>query len=561
VDRASSTGSADPNALGRYRLVAELAQGGMAAVYLAVARGPAGFNKLLVIKEIRREIAEDPEFLTMFLDEARLAARLNHPNVVQTNEIGCDDGRYFIAMEYVDGQPLSRVLHRLRHDGGFPLGCHLRILIEALAGLHHAHELCDYDGVPLEVVHRDATPHNVLVGYDGQVKIVDFGIAKALSSSSETRAGMLKGKVAYMAPEQVLGERLDRRADIFAVGVMLWEAIVGRRLYYGKNDIEIMQQVTGGQIPSPRTIRPGIPARLEAICMTALALRREDRFGSAADLMGSLESFLEEQGDRSTVRSAGKLIAMHFSAERARVKGIVETQLQALTHSATGEYGIAALPMLDPSTRSSRPAPEGRISHLAPVSQHSSTALLSPGVALGTAEHARPPRRMAAAWIAAGSVVAVAAAVGLTARARPGGAAELGNGALAEANGAGSPATPSPGHGVAERGAAEQPSAGDVRVEITVSPASARIFLDDAALVGNPFSGKLRRDAADHQLRIEAPGFTPRTQALSLERDIRLELALERAAVSPSRGHSAPALPKAGGRPKRSVDTSNPYTK
>jgi len=221
VGRASSA-----NVLGKYRLIAELGHGGMAEVFLAVAQGPAGFNKLTVIKQIRPQLADDPEFLSMFLDEARLAARLNHPQIVQTNEVGHEANRYFIAMEYLEGQPLNRVVNRVGRER-FPLAMHIGLLADTLAGLHYAHDLTDYDGTPLEVVHRDVTPHNIFITYEGQVKVVDFGIAKAMNSSSETKTGVLKGKVAYMAPEQARGEKVDRRADVFSVGVMLWEAAVG----------------------------------------------------------------------------------------------------------------------------------------------------------------------------------------------------------------------------------------------------------------------------------------------------------------------------------------------
>ena len=180
--------------LGKYQLIGELGHGGMAKVYLALAAGPAGFNKLVVIKQILTELGEDSDFLAMFLDEARLAARLNHPNVVQTNEVGEDNGRYFLCMEYLEGQPLNRVLTRLvtkaTLGSRLPLAQLLRILSDALSGLHYAHELCDFDGSPLSVVHRDMSPHNIFVTYSGQVKLVDFGIAKAQSSSVETRAGI-----------------------------------------------------------------------------------------------------------------------------------------------------------------------------------------------------------------------------------------------------------------------------------------------------------------------------------------------------------------------------------
>src|SRR6185437_1077783 len=205
LEGSQGTSAGGANTLGKYRLIAELGHGGMAEVYLAVVRGPAGFNKLVVIKQIRPQLAEDPEFLGMFLDEARLAARLSHPNVVQTNEVGQEGNRYFIAMEYLEGQPLNRILHRLQKSGGLPLGLHIKILSDVLAGLHHAHELADYDGTALEVVHRDVTPHNVFVTYEGQVKVVDFGIAKAAGRAGETRHGVIKGKAPYMAPEQAAG--------------------------------------------------------------------------------------------------------------------------------------------------------------------------------------------------------------------------------------------------------------------------------------------------------------------------------------------------------------------
>src|SRR5580698_5191926 len=241
------TAPEEAQALRKYRLIAEIGRGGMADVFLAVAQGPAGFNKLVVIKRARLELEQDPDFLSMFLDEARLAARLNHPNVVQTHEVGQEGDRYFIAMEYLDGQPLNRI--RARAGASFATDMQVRVLTDTLAGLHHAHELCDFDGTALGVVHRDATPQNVFVTYDGQVKVVDFGIAKAIDSSSETRTGTVKGKVTYMAPEQAKGERVDCRADIFAVGVMLWEGIAGRRMWKGVPELTVVHELIGGKVP------------------------------------------------------------------------------------------------------------------------------------------------------------------------------------------------------------------------------------------------------------------------------------------------------------------------
>jgi serine/threonine protein kinase len=215
--------------LGKYRRVATLGQGGMGTVFLAFAHGVGQFRKLLVVKELLPELTGKEGFIEMFLDEARLAARLDHPNVVQTFEVGHEGGRYFLAMEYLDGQPLSALIERMRERGGLPLPVHLQILSEVLAGLQYAHELCDYDGRPLAVVHRDISPHNVFITYHGQVKIVDFGVAKAANASALTHPGVFKGKFGYAAPEQILGGPVDARADVFSVGVMLWQAIAGRR--------------------------------------------------------------------------------------------------------------------------------------------------------------------------------------------------------------------------------------------------------------------------------------------------------------------------------------------
>ena len=331
VNRMEGTEAAS-GALGKYKLIAELGHGGMAQVFLALARGPAGFNKLAVIKQIREQLADDPEFLTMFLDEARLAARLNHPNVVQTNEVGEDGKRYFICMEYLEGQPLNRVIQRLGRENGLSLGVTLRILVEALAGLHHAHELTDYDGTPLQIVHRDVTPHNIFITYAGQAKIVDFGIAKALSQSAETKAGVLKGKVAYMAPEQARGDKVDCRADVFSVGVIMWEALVGRRMFKGLTDVVIIQKIVNGQLQSPRSANPDVDEKLDAVCMKALAHNKEDRYESAAEFASAIESALDAMGDRSSLRDAGKLIQQSFEPERARIKALVE----AATNSPRG---------------------------------------------------------------------------------------------------------------------------------------------------------------------------------------------------------------------------------
>ncbi|APR84855.1 serine/threonine protein kinase [Minicystis rosea] len=558
---AASSGGSGGNSLGKYRLIAELGHGGMAEVFLAVVRGPAGFNKLVVIKQIRPQLAEDPEFLGMFLDEARLAARLSHPNVVQTNEVGQEDERYFIAMEYLEGQPLNRVIHRLQKGGGFPLAMHLKVVCNTLAGLHHAHELTDYDGTALGVVHRDVTPHNVFVTYDGLVKVVDFGIAKALNSSSETRTGVLKGKVAYMAPEQARGERVDRRADIFSVGVMLWEAATGKRLWKGVPDITILQRLLAGDIPTPRSVKPDIPEKLEAIILKALSQQRDDRHASAADLQLALEGYLEESGERIHERDIGKLIALNFEADRAKIKTIIDEQLRA---RPTVDVQPAALPVIDQHTHSSSRSSISDAAGSAP----SKVEIVGAGGSGSSPSYTAPSALFTSSASTPGDPV------GRSRRGLVAGLA-LGAGALLALGIWQVTKAPAPVAAAASATVADKPTSApqlaEVEISITATPAEAKLYLDDKPLPGNPWKGKLAKDGASHPLRIEAPGFTTRTDVLTLERDRSMEVVLvkEPAVDKPAR-HTGPAAapppppPEDLGRPnpkkpQRTLDTSNPY--
>ncbi len=314
--------------LGAYRLIAELGHGGMADVYLAAVQGPAGsgFTKLAVIKKLRENLAEDPEFVAMLMDEARITARLAHPNVVQLFEIGEEDGQLFLAIEFLDGQPFHRVERRFSRP---PLELspevYYTVLIDVLAGLHHAHELTDYDGSSLDVVHRDVTPHNVFVTYDGVVKVVDFGIAKAMGRRTETQQGIVKGKIRYMAPEQATGGDVDRRADLFAVGVMLWNAATGSKLWADLDDAGVVRGLVTGDFPaSPRSLFPDVPEAIDAICRRALAVRSEDRYVTAAEMRGALERFLGNRiGDlRKTLETTMKTA---FARERVKTREVLET--------------------------------------------------------------------------------------------------------------------------------------------------------------------------------------------------------------------------------------------
>jgi ABC-type branched-subunit amino acid transport system substrate-binding protein len=306
----------------------------MGIVYLAMAQGPGGFSKLKVIKRLRPDLAGEPGAVQMFLEEGRLSARLLHENVVQMNEVGFDGKHYFLEMEYLEGQSFTALTKRAAREDGLALPLSVYVLAQTLAGLHYAHELTDHDGTPLAVVHRDVSPHNILVTYDGRVKVLDFGIAKAAGSSSETKTGFLKGKVTYMAPEQVGRKALDRRVDVFAVGVMLWEALTGARMWGDLDDFEIFLKLRSDSLPTPSSVRADVPAALEAICMRALAREPADRFATADEMQRALEGWLEEEASRpGGVRVGGRELGARmtelFAEHRAATKAEIDAQIRA----------------------------------------------------------------------------------------------------------------------------------------------------------------------------------------------------------------------------------------
>ncbi len=321
----------------------------MSKVYVAVASGPAGFNKLVVLKVLEGALAHDPEFVTMFLDEARLAARLNHANVVQTNEVGSEGERYFIAMEFLEGQPLHRVMKRAAAASGkVPLGLFLRILSKTLEGLHAAHTAKDFSGEPLNMVHRDVSPHNVFVTYDGQVKIVDFGIARANGRASEvTRVGVLKGKVVYMPPEQVQGGTVDGRADVFALGVALFDHLSRRRLWDGRSEVEIVAKLMNRDYPlAPVDAAADIPAELEAICKKALAPDPNERYADARAMQSDIEAFLVGHRLTTTDRELGDYVTKLFERDRSEIDAVIQTQLRKLVDNPAVRLSDTPLPMV-----------------------------------------------------------------------------------------------------------------------------------------------------------------------------------------------------------------------
>ena len=311
-----------PPDIGRYHLIAELAQGGMGTVYLATALGPGGFRKLVAIKELKPEFSDNATYVTMFLEEARLAARLIHPNIAQTYEVGSVGGRHYMVMEFLDG----RSLHRIRKQFGerLPLGAHLRIISEALLGLHHVHELRAFNGEPLNIVHRDISPLNILVTFDGQAKVLDFGIAKTVDSLVETKLGVVKGRATYMAPEQADGAKVDRRADVYAAGVMIWEAAAGRRLWPNLKDTEILDRLVRERARSLRSVQPQAPADLDRICARAMALNPDDRYRTVDHLLEDLDAHIVRRHDSPTMREIGTFVGREFADERLEMNTVIE---------------------------------------------------------------------------------------------------------------------------------------------------------------------------------------------------------------------------------------------
>jgi uncharacterized protein (TIGR02265 family) len=286
---------------GRYQLIQKLATGGMGQVYLARQQGPVGFEKLMVVKRVLPHLAEEDEFIQMFFDEARIAAHLNHPNIAQIYDLGEVQGVYYIAMEYVHGESVRAVNARANLDrGGMPLALKCRILADAAAGLDFAHRAKSASGVPLGLIHRDVSPQNVLVGFNGSVKLIDFGVAKARNKVSHTLTGAIKGKYAYMSPEQARGETLDPRSDVFGLGIVFYELLTSSRLFKRDSDTETMKAVVGAKVLPPSSLVKGVPKVLDNIVLKALAKNRKDRFQTAGDFLLEIEDFLIRQRLPST---------------------------------------------------------------------------------------------------------------------------------------------------------------------------------------------------------------------------------------------------------------------
>jgi eukaryotic-like serine/threonine-protein kinase len=346
--------------LGRFQIVGRLATGGMAEVYLGLSGELPGFRTLVVVKRILPHLASNRQFIRMFLDEARLAALLDHPNVVRIIEVGHDGEEYFLAMELVQGKPLSAVLRKASRERRPPSAAlSAYVLAQAARGLGYAHALTDGDGRPLGVVHRDVSPQNVLISFEGAVKLIDFGVARAFGRVAQTSPGGLKGKIEYMSPEQASAEEIDHRADVFALGVVLWEVLTGRRLYRRETELATMRAILDDAIPRPSQVAV-VPPELDAVVMRALRKHRDARFASAHEMASALERYAFSTKDFSPQQVASYM------------KGLFASEFMQWRKTATAALDVQVEPMAGLRARVQPPGDE-------PITQ-GPTMALGPGV-------------------------------------------------------------------------------------------------------------------------------------------------------------------------------------
>jgi eukaryotic-like serine/threonine-protein kinase len=475
--------------LGRYRLLLELGHGGMAHVYLALVTGLGGFTKLVVLKVMRDELREHPASLNMFLGEARLAARMNHPNVVVTTEVGEDNGRYYICMEYLEGQPLSRVLKKTI-DHALPLAARLEIMCQMLEGLSYLHGFKDLDGTPLGLVHRDISPNNLFVTFDGTVKVLDFGVAKAAGISHVTEAGTFKGKLGYAAPEQIVG-RSDQRSDVFAAGVLLWEILTYRRLTQDRTQTEIVQgRIAGAESELMLQRGADVPPELMEICAKAAAKSPDDRYPSASAMQAALRSYIASASLEYSPDKLRDLLHGLYETDRGEMRLQIDRRIKhaQLEDEHPSEFSrVALVPTASTVFGSTSPGPG---------------SLQAPPAGRG---------KMFAAALAVALLAGVAGA--FITRVTP-------HSAL-------SATPPRPAQPAESRAAPSGPESETlVTLRLSAEPANAELVLDGAKLDGNPFQGQLAKDGALHRLEVRAPGRRSEARMIRLDQDLKLSVEL-----------------------------------
>lgn len=334
---------------GRYVLGPRIASGGMATVYVGQVLGAVGFTRVVAIKRLHQQYAREPDFVSMMIDEARLAAMIRHPNVVPTLDVVADGEELFVVMEYVEGASLSRVLYLAQKKNvATPPDVGIRVASDLLYGLDAAHEAVDENGHPLGVVHRDVSPQNVMVGIDGVSRVIDFGIAKAAGRVQVTREGQIKGKLAFMAPEQLLGKPLDRRADIYGAAVVLWELLTGERLFFGQNEGQLVASVIRGIDRPPSSVQPSLSPKIDEVVMRGLAVNADKRYSTAREFALAIEDALGPAKSRGVADWLKSVAQSELTARRDALRGgtVTTSQPSALAAvsaiAATGSGGAAS---------------------------------------------------------------------------------------------------------------------------------------------------------------------------------------------------------------------------
>jgi serine/threonine-protein kinase len=560
--RAHSSPEVDlPKRIGRYAAFHQIGAGGMARVYLGSHRGPRG-SELAVIKQLRPDITEDDQVLNMFLDEARIAMRLDHPNVVRTREVIAESPDYCLVMEFLDGQSLLQVLKRVGWKG-VPRDAHIWILTQVLAGLEFAHDLKDAKGRPHGIVHRDVSPSNVLVCYTGEVKLLDFGIAKASGALAATHQGVVKGKVGYAAPEQCLGKAADPRSDLYSVGVMLWEAVAGRRRSSGETQLSILQGRIQDSEPPLEKVCPDAHPALVRIARRALARAPEMRYATAREFRNALEQYLAAQARKVGASEVAALMRKHFEQDRAELQKIIFMYGALGSQSGTqpavgsGQSGTVArvqmpvrealptvpafpavdmppvdllrpndedtspIPVDDALLKASRRGDSLRPPSFAPPASSAVFVPRAPSVPVDINPFAPPKRGRTWLWFVSGMLVTAAAAGIFVTRTKPKAERVTAPTAttLATPVAATTPAPSSP--------PASAPASQQIKLRILVSPEDARVRLDGRLLKGNPYVAEVERDGLEHELTVSADKHREETHTLRFDEDIDLELSLE----------------------------------
>lgn len=510
--------------LGRYHLIAHLGGGATSDVSLAKPDASSEIAKLSVIKRLKLGADAESDVAALFSGEAALCLRLDHPNIARAFEAGEDADGPFLVLEYVEGQSLARIRSRARRRAaGVPRALALHIVKEMAAGLAYAHALEDEAGKPLKIVHRDVSPENVIVTYTGTTKLIDFSVATAAVPSTKARAGVFKGSVAYIAPEQARSDvKLDARADVFATGLVLWELLAGKRMWEGMSEADVMARLADSTpLPSVRTVVPDVPEALDALCSQALAKVRDDRFDSAVELLEAIEKVSKAPELKTTPREVGDFVTSLFEDEQEKMRAVVDG---ALAPPAAGAEALPRLGPLPPTSANAFVDVETDPSlwigagpaAAAPAAAQAPAPAPTP---LRIVEVLRveqgPSRDRRFAFATAGAVLiafAVVAVVALTTKKDP-------EKPLVTAD-------PRPTATAMEPATSAFAEPEEVTIEITVRPLTGRLFVDGVKSPVVPHRVKVVRGKYTHEVRAEADGFEPRTMTIVFDRDRSIDIAL-----------------------------------